>query len=187
MEEYSSLTQNFMQTHCSTASVNLNVMATQDTRSLNWCLPPLLTSTVKSSLFRHVHSSPLSLASTLYRCCANHSHYVNNGCNFLDIPPILFCSGCHKNTTDWVVYTKMIHYLTILEARNLTLVGQYGGFMWGLCPWFADCCFLRFTWPRPPPWSHHEERCSKWALCVSSYKATHPVKTEPQSYDFILP
>ena len=31
-----------------------------------WRLPPPLTSTVKSSLFTHVHSSPLSLAARLY-------------------------------------------------------------------------------------------------------------------------
>ena len=36
-------------------------------------LPPPLTSIVKSSLFTHVHSSPLSLAARLHRCCANHS------------------------------------------------------------------------------------------------------------------
>ncbi|KAF6094688.1 hypothetical protein HJG60_011798 [Phyllostomus discolor] len=44
-----------------------------------WCLPPPLTSTVKSSLFTHVHSSPLSLAARLHQCHANHSRYVNNG------------------------------------------------------------------------------------------------------------
>ena len=45
-------------------------------------LPPPLTSTVKSSLFTHAHSSPLSLAARLRRCHANHSHYVNNGWTF---------------------------------------------------------------------------------------------------------
>ena len=44
-----------------------------------WCLPPPLTSTVKSSLFTHAHSSPLALAARLHRCWANHSHYINNG------------------------------------------------------------------------------------------------------------
>ena len=34
-----------------------------------WCLPPPLTSTVKSSLFTHAHSRPLSLAAMLHRCC----------------------------------------------------------------------------------------------------------------------
>ena len=38
------------------------------------CLPPPLTSTVKSSLFTHEHSSPLPLADRLHRCHANHSH-----------------------------------------------------------------------------------------------------------------
>ena len=44
-----------------------------------WCWPPTLTSTVKSSLFTYEHSSPLSLAARLHWCCANHSHYLNNG------------------------------------------------------------------------------------------------------------
>ena len=47
-----------------------------------WCLPPLLTSTVKLSLFMHVHSSPLSLAARLHQCSTNHSHYINNGWTF---------------------------------------------------------------------------------------------------------
>ena len=44
--------------------------------------PPPLTSAVNSSLFTHVHSSPLSplsLATRLHRCQANCSHYVNDG------------------------------------------------------------------------------------------------------------
>ena len=45
-------------------------------------LPPPLTSTVKLSLFMHVHSSPLSLTARLHRCCTNHSQYVNNGWTF---------------------------------------------------------------------------------------------------------
>ena len=45
-------------------------------------LPHPLTSTVKSSLFTHAHSSPLSLAARLHRCHANCSHYINNGCTF---------------------------------------------------------------------------------------------------------
>ena len=49
---------------------------------IQWNLPPPLTSTVKSSLFTHVHSNPLSLAARLHRCRANHSRYINNGWNF---------------------------------------------------------------------------------------------------------
>ena len=33
-----------------------------------WCLPPPLTGIVKSSLFTHVHSSPLSSAVRLHQC-----------------------------------------------------------------------------------------------------------------------
>ena len=51
-----------------------------------WCLPPPLTSTVKSSLFTHVHSSPLSLAARLHWCHANHSHILMLDRLFLDRP-----------------------------------------------------------------------------------------------------
>ena len=47
-----------------------------------WCLLPPLTSTVKSSLFTHVHSSSLFLAARLHWCCTNHSHYINSGWTF---------------------------------------------------------------------------------------------------------
>ena len=47
-------------------------------------LPPL-TSTVKSSLFTHVHSSPLSLAARFHRCHTNCSCYINNGWTFFSI------------------------------------------------------------------------------------------------------
>ena len=44
-----------------------------------WSLPPPLTSTVKSSLFTHAHSSPLFLAAKLHWCRSNYSHYIING------------------------------------------------------------------------------------------------------------
>ena len=47
-----------------------------------WCLPPPLTSTVKSSLFVNALSSSPSLAARLHWCCANHSRYINNGLDF---------------------------------------------------------------------------------------------------------
>ena len=47
-----------------------------------WRLPPPLTSTVKSSLFTHAHSSPLSQAARLHRCHENCSCYINNGWTF---------------------------------------------------------------------------------------------------------
>ena len=53
-------------------------------------LPPPMTSTVKLSLFTHVHSSPLSLAARSYRCRRNHSRYINNGWTFSGQTFILF-------------------------------------------------------------------------------------------------
>ena len=47
-----------------------------------WRLLPPLTSTVKLSLFTHMHSSPLSLATRLHQCHENRSLYVNNGWTF---------------------------------------------------------------------------------------------------------
>ena len=47
-----------------------------------WCLPPPLTSTVKSSLFTHAHSSSLSLAARLHQCYTHHFYYINNGWTF---------------------------------------------------------------------------------------------------------
>ena len=81
-EDYLSLTQNLVQICCSTCSVTLNVTATKNTCSLNGVYHPQLTSTVKLSLFTHVHSSPLSLAARLYQCHANHSLYINIGWTF---------------------------------------------------------------------------------------------------------
>ena len=82
MEECSSLMQNLMQICCSTCSVILNVRDMQYICSLNGHPPPPLTSTVKSSLFAHAHSSPLSLAAPLYQCCTYHPHCINSGCTF---------------------------------------------------------------------------------------------------------
>ena len=47
-----------------------------------WCLLPPLTSTVKSSLLVHVHSSPLSLVARLHWSCSNHYCCTNNGWTF---------------------------------------------------------------------------------------------------------
>ena len=47
-----------------------------------WCLLPPLTSVVKSLLFTHVHSRPLSLAARLHQCHANCSCYIDNGWTF---------------------------------------------------------------------------------------------------------
>ena len=77
VEEYSSLTQNLMQIHCCPCSVIFWLSHTVHMLTQQH-LPPLLTSTVKSSLFTHVHSSPLFLAARLCWCHANHSCYINN-------------------------------------------------------------------------------------------------------------
>ena len=45
-------------------------------------LPPPLTSSVRSSLFTHAYSSPVSLAARLHQCCLHLSHCINNGWTF---------------------------------------------------------------------------------------------------------
>ena len=55
-------------------------------------LPPPLTGTVKSSSFTCAHSSPLSLAARLYQCCANCSHFINNGWTFPRISSLYICA-----------------------------------------------------------------------------------------------
>ena len=89
MAECPSSMQNLMQICCSTHSVILHALATQYTlrtihtvHSTQWHLPPALTSLVKSSLFTHAHSSPLSFTARLHQCCANYSYYINNGWTF---------------------------------------------------------------------------------------------------------
>ena len=51
-------------------------------------LPHPLTSTVKSSLFTPVHSSPLFVAARLHQCHSNLSHYISND-HFPDGPSTL--------------------------------------------------------------------------------------------------
>ena len=82
-EECSSLTQNLMQICCSTCSAIWMHSHTVHLLTQRCLLLPV-TSTVKSSLFTHAHSSPLSLAARLRWSHTNCSHYINNGWTFLD-------------------------------------------------------------------------------------------------------
>ena len=61
------------------------------------CPLPPLTSTVKSLLFMHAHSSPLSLAARLHRCHANYSCYINNGWTFSEQILYILFSKIKKN------------------------------------------------------------------------------------------
>ena len=80
-EECSSLTQNLMQICCSTQSCQMWQPHSTHTQTAGRLLPPL-TSTVKSWLFMHVHSSPLSLATRVHGCHTNHSRHTNNSWSF---------------------------------------------------------------------------------------------------------
>ena len=77
MEKCSSLMQNMMQICCSTYLLSDFKCNCHTVHMLTkQCLPPPLTSTVKLSLFTHVHSSPLSLVAGLHRYLTNRSHYI---------------------------------------------------------------------------------------------------------------
>ena len=75
-----------------------------------WCRLPPLTSTVKSSLFTHEHSSPLSLAASLHPCGANCSRYVNNGWAFSRQTTYILRTYCAPGTR----YQKMDKIETVL-------------------------------------------------------------------------
>ena len=78
MEECSNLTQNLMQIICIYMLSHFECNGHTVHMLTHQHLRPPLTSTVKSSLFMHVHSSPLSL----HWCHANHSPYINNSWTF---------------------------------------------------------------------------------------------------------
>ena len=73
---------NFMQIFCSTCSVIFQWDGHTVHMLMPWCLPPPLTSTMRSSLFTYVHFSPLSLAAMLHQCHTNRCHYINNSWTF---------------------------------------------------------------------------------------------------------
>ena len=96
----------------------LNVLATQYTCSLNGIYHPPLTSTVKSSLFTHVHSSPLSLGARLHPCCANHSRCINNGWTFYG----------HPSYSCWISVIRIFfsfHYHTVSNTKDHLLYGIF--------------------------------------------------------------
>ena len=65
-------------------------------------LPPPLTSTVKSSLFTHAHSSPLSLVARLHWCHTNHSCYIKSGWAFpgqTHVYSFYACKSSHSSTS----------------------------------------------------------------------------------------
>ena len=103
LEEYSSLTQNVMRfiallTHFECDGHTAHMLTQQH-------LPAPLTSTVKLSLFTHVHSGPLSLPPGLHQCHANHSYYINNGwtfscrpCMYVNVSVLIKWTVGYKNT-----------------------------------------------------------------------------------------
>ena len=73
-----------------------------------WRLPPLLTSTVKSSLFTHAHSSPLSFPARLHWYCANRSRYIKNGWTFSGQTSYVCVCVCAVSYTHLTLPTRSI-------------------------------------------------------------------------------
>ena len=112
-----------------------------------WHLPPPLTSTVKSSLFMHAHSSPLSLAARLHWCYINHSHYINNALTFsrqtLSVCYIIrigLTNYLHFSITSYISLKSFLYFWTwltygiIIQAylRNITVSFQSTTIKWVL-------------------------------------------------------
>ena len=85
-----------------------------------WHLLPPLTSTVKSSLFTHVHSSPLSLAARLHWYCANYCGYINNGWTFSK-QTLYIHSFIQHIFTEWLSHARPYF---ISESRSDTMESQ---------------------------------------------------------------
>ena len=81
-------------------------------------LPPL-TSTVRSSLFMHGHSSPLSLAARLHQCHANCSRHINNGWTFSGQTP--YYSVLKKETMPLEMMWRKLKDITLNEISPMEL------------------------------------------------------------------
>ena len=81
-----------------------------------WCLLPPLSSTVKSSLFTHARSSPLSLAARLHRCHTNRSHYTNNGWTFLHIDLTHSGANVGLQLFTWKIIQQLINNNTRINS-----------------------------------------------------------------------
>ena len=104
---------------------------------------PPLTSTVRLSLFMHVHPSPLSLAGRLHPYHANHSCFINNDWTFsgeisfsqkwdrwvkrqihfyfFDVSPYCFPKWLHQSAFPPMVQ-KVSHFLYILTSTCCLLI-----------------------------------------------------------------
>ena len=82
-----------------------------------------LTSTVKLSLFTHMHFSPLSWATRLHWCCTNH--YINNGWTFSGQTsyPYDFWS-CHASVLCQLFFSPGMH-LSLLDLLQSFRVDLY--------------------------------------------------------------
>ena len=92
-----------------------------------WCWLPPLTSTVKSSLFMHEHSSPLALAARLHQCHTNCSCYINNGWTFSGLTSFIF----------WILVIALVCGVSVSRGRpfhsvwaSLWLLSRFSFSLW---------------------------------------------------------
>ena len=124
MEECSSLTQNWMQTCCSTRSVILNVMATQ-----THAHSTASTASADCSEAIIVHTctfSPLSLAARSHRGHAHHSHYIDNDWAFSRQTFIYPIHKYVKYICIWCTHTHILIYVIITYTRISKLAHPEG-------------------------------------------------------------
>ena len=105
-----------------------------DSHTLHMLTAPL-TGTVKSSLFMHAHSSPLSLAARLYQCRANHSRYISDGWT----SPGQTSSYIHIYTIFRYSYQLLLY---IFKAKLLD-ANMFGIIMYKVCPEGIQPCNMK--------------------------------------------
>ena len=86
-----------------------------------WLPLPSLTSTVKSSLFTHAHSSLFSLAVKLHWCCIKCSYYINNGWTFSGQTSYIsyIFMAFNKTITVALEHLKYNFYYMLLVANHI--------------------------------------------------------------------
>ena len=92
-----------------------------------WCLPPPLASTVKLSLFTHVHSSPLSLAARLCQCQVLTALIVLTIAGFFSGQNLYYV--VHFLIFSYIVMSKMgiLHLFILSRSDIILLLFCFGG------------------------------------------------------------
>ena len=105
-----------------------------------WWLLTLTSSTAKSSLFMHAHSSPLSLAARLHWCRANCSCYINNGWTFSGQTLSMYVCiyiYIYINISSWYNLFSMKKWIAFLITSDFY---KYTNFSYDIYIWYVMVC-----------------------------------------------